>query len=40
MYKSMFFFFPEVSGGVIEDKEVITANSAATWSEDEASVTN
>lgn len=32
-------FFPEVSAGIIADKEVITANSAAPWSEDKASVT-
>lgn len=32
--------FPEVSGGIVEDKEVIIVNSVAPWSEDEASVTN
>lgn len=32
-------FFPEVSAGIIADKEVITANSAAPWSEDKAKVT-
>lgn len=39
MHKYMVFFPPEVSSGIIEDK-VITANSAAPWSENEASVTN